>query len=107
MCDTRYVIKVPRALTFEEACTLPILWCTTRLALGECMHLCGRNGLLIHATTGGVGLVALELSDAGIATRLRRAGVDQWPMSGKPKDICAAFKLDAKGLASRVMADLG
>ena len=60
-----------------------------------------------HPDTGLGGLVAMELADAGIATRLRRAGVDQWPMSGKPKDIFKAFKLDAEGLAGRVIAALG
>jgi transketolase len=60
-----------------------------------------------HPDTGLGGLVALELADAGIATRLLRAGVDQWPMSGTPDDIFAAFHLDADGLAGRIIAALG
>lgn len=78
----------------------------------DAIHAAAKTGFVLtaedhHPDTGLGGLVALELADAGIATRLRRAGIDQWPMSGKPKDIFAAFKLDAKGLAGRVIAALG
>jgi len=60
-----------------------------------------------HPDTGLGGLVAMELADQGIATKLVRAGVNEWPMSGKPKDIFAAFGLDGRGLADRVKAALG
>ena len=56
--------------------------------------------------TGLGGLVALVLADAGVATRLERAGVDRWSMSGKPADIFAAYRIDAAGLAARVVAAL-
>lgn len=57
--------------------------------------------------TGLGGLVALVLADAGVATRLERAGVDRWSMSGKPEDIFAAFRIDAAGLADRAIRALG
>ena len=57
--------------------------------------------------TGLGGLVALVLADAGVATKLERAGVDRWSMSGKPADIFAAYRIDAAGLADRVVAALG
>jgi hypothetical protein len=38
--------------------------------------------------------------------KLERAGVDQWPMSGKPDDIFAAYRLDAAGLTARAIAAL-
>ncbi len=60
-----------------------------------------------HPDTGLGGLTALALADAGIATRLHRAGIDEWPGSGKPDDIFAAFQLDAEGLATRVITALG
>ena len=60
-----------------------------------------------HPDTGLGGLVALALADAGVPTRLVRAGIDEWPGSGKPDDIFAAFKLDAEGLAGRVIDALG
>jgi transketolase len=56
--------------------------------------------------TGLGGLVALVVADAGIATRLERAGVDRWSMSGKPADIFATYRIDAAGLAERAIAAL-
>jgi hypothetical protein len=39
--DARYQVRMPRALSFEKASTLPILWCTNRLALA--VHAAGRK----------------------------------------------------------------
>ena len=60
-----------------------------------------------HPDTGLGGIVAGVIADSGIGTKLERAGVDQWPMSGKPDDIFAAYRLDAAGLAARVIAAIG
>jgi NADPH:quinone reductase-like Zn-dependent oxidoreductase/3-oxoacyl-(acyl-carrier-protein) synthase len=60
--DARVQAHMPRAISFEEACTLPILWCTVALGVAECAQLDARQRVLIHATTGGVGLVALEFA---------------------------------------------
>jgi transketolase len=60
-----------------------------------------------HPDTGLGGVVALTLADEGIACRLRRAGIDQWPGSGKPADIHRFYKIDAAGIAGRVIAALG
>ncbi len=60
-----------------------------------------------NPTTGLGGLVALVLADHGVTTRLERAGVDEFPMSGSPQDVFAAFRLDAAGLAARVIHALG
>ena len=57
--DAHIQVHMPRSLSFEEACTLPILWCTIRV-VAEAMRSHARQHILIHATTGGVGLVALE-----------------------------------------------
>ena len=59
-----------------------------------------------HPDTGLGGLVAMVIADAGISTRLERAGVDQWAMSGKPPEIRKAYRLDAEGLADRVVSAL-
>ena len=59
-----------------------------------------------HPDTGLGGLVSMVLADAGIATRLERAGVDRWAMSGKPAEIRRAYRLDAEGLADRVVKAL-
>jgi len=59
-----------------------------------------------HPDTGLGGLVGMHLADEGVATRLERAGVDQWSMSGKPEDIFKAFRTDAAGIATRVIRAL-
>jgi len=59
-----------------------------------------------HPDTGLGGLVAMVIADGGTATRLERAGVDQWAMSGKPAEIRRAYRLDAQGLANRVISAL-
>jgi len=56
-----------------------------------------------HPDTGLGGVVSLTLADAGVGCRLQRAGIDQWAMSGKPSDIFAAYRIDAAGIASRVV----
>ena len=57
--------------------------------------------------TGLGGLVALAMADAGVACRLQRAGIDEWPGSGKPADLHRVFGIDAAGIARRVIAALG
>jgi len=72
----------------------------------------GRTGYVLtvedhHPDTGLGGLAALVIGEAGISTRIERAGIDQWSMSGKPADIFAAYRIDAAGITSRVVAALG
>jgi transketolase len=78
---------------------------------GAAICAAGQTGFVLtaedhHPDTGLGGLVAMHLADEGITTRLERAGVDQWSMSGKPPDIFRAFRLDANGLAARVIRAL-
>ena len=82
---------MPKSLTFEEACTLPILWCTIRLA-GGIMQLRVKNRLLIHATTGGVGLVALEFA--------LRSGALVFSSVGRPSKVAHVRALGATSAAS-------
>ena len=72
--DARVQVRMPLVLSFEEACTLPILWCTIRLALADCM-LAAKQTILTHAITGGIGLVALEFAqrhDAAVSGSVGR-----------------------------------
>ncbi len=57
-----------------------------------------------HPDTGLGGLAAMVIAEAGIATRIERAGIGQWSMSGKPPAIFAAFRIDAAGITERVVA---
>ena len=50
---------LPTAITFEEACTLPTTFSTVHTAL-ERMGRQGGVALIVHASTGGVGLCANE-----------------------------------------------
>ena len=59
-----------------------------------------------HPDTGLGGLATMVIADAGIATTIQRAGIDQWSMSGKPADIFAAYRIDATGIAERVITAL-
>ena len=58
-----------RSLSFEQACTLPIVWSTVHVALGR-SRLCAERRLLVHAAVGGVGIAAIE------AARWLHAAVD-------------------------------
>jgi NADPH:quinone reductase-like Zn-dependent oxidoreductase len=60
--DARLQVRMPASLSFSEACTLPIVCCTAFLALGEVAQIRARQRVLIHATSGGVGLAALEFA---------------------------------------------
>ena len=66
--DAGYQVPMPHALSFEEASTIPILWCTVKHAFAECMRLAAGQSVLIHATAGGLGLVALEFAHLAGAT---------------------------------------
>jgi acyl transferase domain-containing protein/NADPH:quinone reductase-like Zn-dependent oxidoreductase/acyl carrier protein len=48
-----------RSLSFEEMCTLPVVWSTVHVALGRSM-LCAEQELLVHAAMGGIGIAAVE-----------------------------------------------
>jgi len=56
---TNHLVPLPRTLSFEQACTLPITWSTTHVcfASARCIK---RSAVLVHAVAGGVGLVATE-----------------------------------------------
>ena len=78
---------------------------------GEAIRAAAGTGYVLTAEdhnphTGLGGVVATFLADEGIATRLERAGIDQWAMSGKPAEIHAAYGLDGEGLAKRVIRAL-
>ena len=51
----------PKALSFEQACTLPSTWLTVHVALGR-SGLSGGERILVQAAAGGVGLKACEYS---------------------------------------------
>ena len=57
--DAELLASKPTGLTFEEASTLPTTWTTVHVALGRSL-LKSRDGFMIQAAAGGVGLKAVE-----------------------------------------------
>ena len=84
-------VRMPQLLSFEQACTLPILYTTIQLA-GECIQPRVRQRILIHSTTGGVGLVALEL--AHLSGALVSASV------GRPSKVAHAYATGVTSVAT-------
>ena len=59
IAHTQLLARRPDGLTFEQACTLPVTWSTTHVAL-ERARLCSGRSIILHAAAGGVGLKAVE-----------------------------------------------
>ena len=57
---TNSIAKMPKCLSFEEASTLPVVFMTVDIALGEQAHLKQGDRILIHSAAGGVGLAAIQ-----------------------------------------------
>eukprot|EP00966_Prymnesium_polylepis_P230954 5344621-Prymnesium_polylepis.1 len=58
-CDARYVSQMPSALAFDLAVTLPVVWTTARYCAMEAQF-GAKQTVLIHAASGGVGLVSID-----------------------------------------------
>ncbi|MFG2549303.1 SDR family NAD(P)-dependent oxidoreductase [Streptomyces sp. NPDC048581] len=54
------VVKVPDALGFAEAATLPVAFLTVHYALHDLARLAPGETVLVHGAAGGVGLAALQ-----------------------------------------------
>ena len=65
--DPRLLVRIPGALTFSDACTLPVSFLTARYALLDVGRLAPGETLLIHSAASCTGLMAIQLA--------RRAGV--------------------------------
>jgi myxalamid-type polyketide synthase MxaB len=86
--DARLLVRMPPALSFHEAATIPGSFVTAYYALVECARLMPGESVLIHAAAGGTGSAAVQLARAlgarifGTASRskwlyLRSSRVDQ------------------------------
>ncbi|ESZ94274.1 polyketide synthase [Sclerotinia borealis F-4128] len=54
--------KVPHAMTFEDAATIPVIYCTAYYSLFDLARLEKGEKVLIHAAAGGVGQAAILLA---------------------------------------------
>ena len=90
----------PKALTMEEAASIPLVGLTAWQALIERAHLTKGHKVLIHAGAGGVGTFAIQLAKhvgATVATTTSTANVDL--VSSLGADIVIDYK--EGGLRSR------
>eukprot|EP00923_Selenidium_pygospionis_P045810 GHVN01079079.1.p1 GENE.GHVN01079079.1~~GHVN01079079.1.p1 ORF type:complete len:3270 (-),score=711.43 GHVN01079079.1:66-9350(-) len=54
------VCRMPQSMSFEEGCALPVVASTVELALGEVGKVKRGERVLVHATSGGVGIIAVR-----------------------------------------------
>ena len=76
VADLALLVPKPSALSFEQASTLPITWCTAHTALQAAGMRAG-SVLIVHAIAGGVGLQAAEYGHLGRVCLLGSAGQPQ------------------------------
>src|SRR6185369_9333249 len=70
----RLVSRVPEALTFEQAASVPEAFITAHDALTQCDLVCGET-VLVHAAGSGVGTAAIQVAKAmGAALVIGTAG---------------------------------
>eukprot|EP01054_Gregarina_sp_Poly1_P004682 Gregarina_sp_Poly_1__4681@NODE_24_length_20154_cov_63_859810_g22_i0_p1_GENE_NODE_24_length_20154_cov_63_859810_g22_i0NODE_24_length_20154_cov_63_859810_g22_i0_p1_ORF_typecomplete_len6649_score1079_63ketoacylsynt/PF00109_26/1_3e25ketoacylsynt/PF00109_26/1_3e73ketoacylsynt/PF00109_26/1_5e81KR/PF08659_10/3_3e56KR/PF08659_10/2_4e03KR/PF08659_10/1_6e55KR/PF08659_10/3_4e50KR/PF08659_10/8_1e02Acyl_transf_1/PF00698_21/3e83Acyl_transf_1/PF00698_21/1_6e78Ketoacylsynt_C/PF02801_22/4_7e42Ketoacylsynt_C/PF02 len=58
--DARLIAKMPEGLSFEAAAAMPVTGVTVEYALGHLAKTRKGDKVLVHAVTGGVGLVAVN-----------------------------------------------
>jgi NADPH:quinone reductase-like Zn-dependent oxidoreductase/acyl carrier protein len=71
---SRFVVRKPAHLGFEDAATLPITFMTAHWAMHHKARLARGERVLIHAAAGGVGLAAVQLARAAGAEVFATAG---------------------------------
>lgn len=91
--DGRGVVRIPDALDFTEAATIPLAFLTAHYAFEDLAQLRKGQKVLIHAATGGVGMAALQLA------RLRGAEVFCTASAGK-WHVLRELGVDADHIAS-------
>ena len=62
--STDCISKMPCGLSFEEACTFPMVFLTVMYALKEQAGLKSSDRILIHSAAGGVGLAAIQYAQS-------------------------------------------
>ncbi|KAH8881784.1 polyketide synthase [Thozetella sp. PMI_491] len=61
-CPETSAAKIPDAMSFEVASSIPVVYCTAYYGLFELGRLCEGETVLIHAAAGGVGQAAIQLA---------------------------------------------
>lgn len=61
-CHETSAFPIDDGMTFEEAATIPVVFCTAYFGLFDTAHLVAGERVLIHAAAGGVGQAAIMLA---------------------------------------------
>ena len=76
--DTKYVVRKPEAMTFEQAATIPLAYLTAHYGLNRLAEMKSGERVLIHAAAGGVGQAAVALAQSVGAELYATASPGKW-----------------------------
>jgi synaptic vesicle membrane protein VAT-1 len=119
--DARYVMRIPDALSFENAAAMPTVYLTAHHVMLEMGAPPQGSTILVHSAAGGVGLAAVQLAklrgyrvvgtaSAGKHAFLREQGCDlvmdyaEWPHKLK-SEVGAGVALAIDAIGGRSWAD--
>ncbi len=71
------VAKVPAALSFEEAASIPVVYLTAHYSLNHLARISEDDTVLIHSASGGVGIAAIMLAQKAGARIIATAGSEE------------------------------
>eukprot|EP00434_Breviolum_minutum_P030487 symbB.v1.2.026959.t1/scaffold2733.1/size72009/2 len=77
LAPSSLLTQKPPSWSFEEACTMPVIFVTVEEALGDLAQLKQGERVLIHAAAGGVGLVAIQYAKYVGAEIFATAGAEE------------------------------
>lgn len=77
LTDARLAAVIPEELSFGDAATLPIVFLTVQIALGDQARLSASDTVLVHSAAGGVGLAAIQLAARVGARVIATAGSEE------------------------------
>ncbi|MDZ7958781.1 MAG: zinc-dependent alcohol dehydrogenase family protein [Aulosira sp. DedQUE10] len=87
LADADLVALKPKSLTMAEAAALPLVAITAWLALIDRVQIKPRQNVLVHAATGGVGHIGLQLA--------KWAGAKVFTTASSEKKLAIAYELGA------------
>ena len=100
--DARLLDRIPEALTFSDACTMPVSFLTAQYSLCDVGRLTQEDTLLINSAASCTGLMAIQLA--------RRAGVEIFAMVGSEEKVVYLRRLGLKHVfnyrSGEVMSEL-
>ena len=101
----RTVTRKPAGLSFEEAAALPLVGLTAYQGLVEALEVSADDRVLVHAASGGVGHIAVQIAKARGATVIGTASPDNHAWL---RDLGADKVLDyAAGPISKQLEEVG